>query len=210
MSEANVIPTVSVLAAEDAAAVFQRWQMPTLDAWADPEAAAHTARHLDQLEAAAYEEGFARGRNEGYAAGAAAAREQAQRLHNLLDHLRAPLAEFDAEIERMLIALTIEVGRRLVGAQLQLDPALTANAVREALDALGTPPREARIHLNGEDLNLLKDVVVPPDGASQWRFVADPKLRSGDCRIVTEGAQVDAQLDTRQASLSRALLGDNQ
>ncbi len=209
MSESDV-PTVSVLTGEQVASAFQRWELPDLDVWTDPQVAAHTARHLDQLEAAAYEEGIARGRSEGYAAGAAMAREQAQRLHHLLDHLRFPLAEFDAEVERMLIALTIEVGRRLVGAQLELDPTLTANAVREALEALGTPPRDARVHLNTEDLNVLKDVIAAPDSASQWRFVADPKLRSGDCRIVTEGAQVDAQLDTRQASLSRALLGDNE
>jgi flagellar assembly protein FliH len=200
---------VGVLGAEEVSAA-QRWELPDLGAPMEP----MTLRHLEELEAAAHQEGFARGRADGYAdgyaAGAALAREQAQRLQHLLDHLRAPLAEFDAEVERMLVALTVEVAQRLVATQLQLDPSLTVNAVHEALAALGDAPREARIHLNAEDLALLKDVVAPPDSASQWRFVADPKLRSGDCRIVTEGAQVDAQLDTRQASLSRALLGDGQ
>jgi flagellar assembly protein FliH len=205
-SEADTAEIVGVIAAEKLGGAAQLWRMPSL--LDDPLTSPHTARHLDELEAAAHEEGFARGHADGYAAGAALARDQAQKLSQLLDHLARPVAEFDAEVERMLVALTIEVGRRLVNAQLELDPAITAEAVREALEALGGTPRDARVHLHPRDLEVLKNILAPPSDGPQWRFVADNSLRPGDCRIVTEGAQIDAQLDTRQASLARSLLGE--
>jgi flagellar assembly protein FliH len=40
------------------------------------------------------------------------------------------------------------------------------------------------------------------------QLVADPALGRGDCRVVTDSVQVDARMDTREACLARALLGD--
>jgi flagellar assembly protein FliH len=197
---------VSVLSAESVGAGAQLWQMPALD---EPDGhALPTAEELQEIEAAAYEEGFARGKAEGYAAGAAIAREQAERLKQLLEHLSKPIAALDAEVEATLVALAIEVGRRLANMQLELDPTVTARVVREALDALGDAPRDARVHLHPVDLEALRDVLTPPTEGPKWRFVADNTLHRGDCRIVTEGGQVDARLDTREASIARTLLGD--
>jgi len=206
-SDADVVEPVAVIVAEKVGAEPKLWELPSFEELEELNSP-HTAKHLDELEAAAHEEGLARGHAEGYAAGAALAREEAQRLHQLLEHLAHPIAEFDAEIERMMVALTIEVARRLVNAQLELDPALTAGAVREALEALRGSPRDARVHLHPRDVELLKGMLEPPSDGPKWRFVADKEMRPGDCRIVTDGGQINALLDTREAGVSRALLGD--
>ena len=206
-SSDDVLPdVVSVIAAESLAKAAQRWAMPSLE----PPRPPPTAAEVQGIETAAYEEGFARGKAEGYAAGAGLAREQAERLRLLLEHLSRPIAEFNAEVENAMVALTIEVARRLTNARIELDPEVTAGVVREALEALGDTPREARVHLNPAELEALKGVLAPPTDGPKWRFVADAGLHRGDCRIVTEGGSVDARLDTREASISRALLGDRE
>lgn len=208
MSEADFD---GVLLAEQAGGAT-RWELPSLISRPPP--APPTAKELEAIQAAAYEEGFARGRNDGYATGygdgAGAAQAQALRLKQLVDHLIQPLAQVDAEVERTLVALTIEMARRLVNQQLQLDPALTAAAVREALDALGAEPRGARVQLNPEDAELVRELLVAPDDEPGWRIVPDATLRRGDCRVLTDSGQVDALLDTREASLARTLLGDGE
>lgn len=205
-SEAAVLETVSVISAESVGSAARLWELPSFNE-PDPNSLP-TAKHLQEIEQAAYEEGFARGKAEGYAAGAAIAREQAQRLRDLLEHLARPIAELDAEVESTLVALAIDVARRLVNAQIELDPTIVAGVVREALEALGDTPRDARVHLHPADLESLRDVLQPPSEGPKWRFVPDASLHRGDCRIVTEGGQVDARLDTREAGVSRTLIGD--
>jgi flagellar assembly protein FliH len=38
--------------------------------------------------------------------------------------------------------------------------------------------------------------------------VPDAELHRGDCRVITDSAQVDARLDTREAGIAQALLGE--
>lgn len=204
-----------VVAAEIASSA-QRWELPLLSFGEKVSKAPPppTAEQLERIEHAAYEEGYARGRSEGHAdgrkAGMAEVRTEAQRLRDLFDHVSRPLAEIDAEVERTLVALTIEVARRLVDHHLQLDPELTAHSVREAVASLATPPREARVHLNPEDVAVLEAALPAPSDVHSWRLVADKQLRRGDCRLVTESGQVDSLLDTRQAAIARGLLGEGE
>lgn len=190
-----------------------RWDLPSFADPADsPPPPPHTAEHLDQLERTAYEDGYARGYAEaqaqGYADGAAKVREQVQQLKTVFEHLARPLKDLDGEVERTMIALALEVGRRLAQTTLVQEPEAIAGIVREGLGALATPTRDARIHLHPADADLVRDTLSLPDDYAGWKLVADKELMRGDCRIVTDSAQVDARLDTRAASVAQALLGD--
>lgn len=167
-----------------------------------------TAARLDDLEAAAHEEGFARGHADGMAAGMAEMREQAQRLRALLDHCTLPLAQLDAEVESALVELALHAARRLVQQEFEIDPQRMAATVNEAVEALVVMPRELRVLLHPEDARLLKDTLLRPAEVSAWRIVSDPTLARGDCRIAGDSGWVDATLATRERSLAQALLGE--
>lgn len=173
-----------------------------------------TAEEIEAIERTAHAEGYARGHAEGFEHGHREAvqlvREQAERFRDIVDFLARPLAELDHEVERTLVALTIEVARRLVDDQLQLDPTLTAQVVRDAVASLAQPPREARVHLNPDDAAILAEHLTAPPDVSSWRIVPDRELRRGDCRVLTDNAQIDALLDTRQAGVARALLEEGE
>jgi flagellar assembly protein FliH len=184
----------------------QRWQLPVFNAPASP--APLTAARLDELEAAAHEEGFARGHADGLAAGMAEMRQQAQRLRGLLEHCARPLQQLDAEVEATLVELALAAARRLVQHEYEIDPELLAATVHEALAALVAVPREVRVLLHPDDAKLLKDTLVRPAEVTAWRIVPDPTLARGDCRIAGDGGWVDATLATRERSLAQALLGE--
>lgn len=185
-----------------------RWQMPALDGGEALPRSLHTAQQLDELEAEAHREGFARGHAEGYAEGQRKAQAEAARLRALIEHVARPLQRIEQDAERALVALTIEVARRLVQQELALDPAKVLGVVQGAIAALAGPARDVRVLVHPDDVALLRERLEAPAEAREFRIVAAPDLQRGECRIATENAQVDARLDTRQASVAQALLGD--
>jgi flagellar assembly protein FliH len=184
----------------------QRWQLPVFNAAPPPPPP--TAARLDELEAAAHAEGFARGHADGYAAGMAEARDQVQRLRGLLEHCTRPLQQLDAEVEALLVELALAAARRLVQHEYEIDPSRLAATVQEAIAAMVAVPREVRVLLHPEDARLLKETLVRPAEVTAWRIVPDPTLARGDCRIAGDSGWVDATLATRERSLVQGLLGE--
>lgn len=189
------------------------WSCPPLDGDArkssKPSASKlNTAAHLDAIEKAAYEEGFARGHAEGYAHGNRAAQDVAARISLLLEHMSRPLKDLNIEVEHALIRLVVDTSRRLVNQTIKLDPELVSGAVHEAIASVATTTREMKIFLHPDDLLILKDKLTLPTDTS-WKLMPDATLRRGDCRVVTESSQIDARMDTRQTNIERALLGED-
>jgi flagellar assembly protein FliH len=180
------------------------WQLPVFGHSAPQPL--HTAEQVESIEAAAYEEGFARGHAEGLAAGAAEVKAQAQRLRALLEHCSRPLAHLDAEVESALVELALQVARRLVQREFEIDPRRMAGTVREAIGTLAAVPRELRVHLHPEDARLLQDQLAPPPEVTSWRLVPDAALERGDCRIAGETGWIDATLSSRVKTLAQTLL----
>lgn len=189
-----------------------RWEPPVFAApgRCPDDVVLHTAQQLDEMEAAAYQDGFARGQGEGYAAGLQQARNEAARLRELVAHLARPLAQIDEEVERTLVAMTVEVARRLVQQELELDPTRVLGVVREAIGALDGAGRELRVMAHPDDAELIQQHLVAPPEASSLRVIADRSLMRGDCRVSSEFAQVDARLDTRQANLAQSIMGESE
>lgn len=188
------------------------WSVPSLASESKPKSAPrsdrlNTAGHLDDIEKAAHEEGFASGHAEGYQAGLRQAQDVAARLNGLFDHLSRPLKDLSLEVEHALVKLAIHTARKLVNEDLQLHPEHVAGAIHQAVAALVVSPREMKIHVHPEDAVALKDI-LNLSADTHWKLVPDGSLGHGDCRIVTEAGQIDARLDTREANIASALLGD--
>ncbi len=200
----------AVVPAEQAASLA-RWQMPVFDVsgTANVQDALPTAAQMEAVEAAAYQEGFERGRSEGHAAGNRAVQAEAQRLRGLIEQIARPLAHLDDEVEHVLLDLAVAVARRLLGEELTLAPERVATIARDALLALPPYVRDVRLHLHPEDAALVGAQLTPPPEAQNFRVVTDPALARGDCRLFTESAQIDARLDARLNVIAQSLSGES-
>lgn len=199
----------SVLYAEDVAGTASAWQLPVFERDV-PANDPPTAQALEEIEAAAYQDGFQRGQAEGFAAGQQAVLQQAQRLQALVEHAARPLAHLDDEVERALVELAAAIARRVVVAELKTDPERIVTMAREALAAL--PPQLRRIHLqvNPADVELLKAQLAAPLEAQTFEIVANPELGPGDCRLVTESALIDGSIENRVRAVAQSLTGDGE
>ena len=204
----------SILSAEAYAAQAAAWTLPNFDEEIRRRnAPPPSAVHLEELEADAAREGqlrgYAEGHAQGYAAGTSAAAAEAQRLRELLAHIAAPVAELDAKTEQALVALTLELARRLVQQELAADPAKMLGIVRDAVSHLAQPVRGLRVRLHPDDARIVGEHLSAEDIGESWTIVADRKMMPGDCVVESDTSRVDARLDTRQAQLAERLLGDS-
>lgn len=195
----------------NAAADFQRWELPNVGVQSTASKAANTppqptVRELAALEQQAREEGYAAGRAEGLAAAQQQVRQRMAELDALYDAAARPLQVLDEQTGQELARLAMVVAQRVIAHELQLSPALVVRAVRQAATALPAATRELRVHLHPADLALLRE-----SGAVEghWQLLADPSLSRGDCRLESERSRLDARVETRLAAMIDAVLGDD-
>ena len=187
---------------EDPQARLARWTLPVFDAPAD---APPTAQDLEDIEAAAYEEGKRRGYEDGVLAGRDEMRREAARLRALIEQIARPLTQLDDEVERALVDLACALARRLLDDALQSDPDHVLTLARSALAALPADLRDIRLYLHPDDARLARELLLPPPEAQNFRVLDDAQLTRGDCRVQTESTYLDARLDTRIALAAAAL-----
>lgn len=176
---------------------------PTLPADLQLPTAEELERMHEDMRAAAFAEGrreghaegLQAGRKEGYAEGRAKAEQEAARLVALADGLEQALAGLDAEIAEELMALAIEMARRIVGQTLESHPETVLETVRAALMQL--PQGHAHIQLHPADLALVREHLGEQLAHAGHRLQEDMGLQRGECRVEAQGAQVDATLETR-------------
>jgi flagellar assembly protein FliH len=173
-----------------------------------------TAVALEQLQKAAYQEGYEAGRKEGFEFGHKEGLEQARKdlehyssqFERLLQTFEHPLRELDNQVERELLSLVIATVRQLVRREVKSDPSLIIGVVREALSILPVNSRNVRLQVHPEDAELIREIYALGDTEVGWHLVEDPVINRGGCKVVTDTSQVDATLDTRLASLIAPLL----
>ncbi len=179
-----------------------------------PPSAPPTAKQLEKLQKAAYEESFEQGRKEGFEYGHKEGLEQsrkqlehyASQFDRLLKSFEQPLTELDNQVERELLSLVIAIVRQLVRREVKSDPNLIIGVVREALSILPVNSRNVRLLVHPEDADLIREIYALGDTEVGWQLVEDPVINRGGCKVVTETSQIDATLDSRLASLIAPLL----
>lgn len=173
-----------------------------------------TAAELERLHKKAYDDGFERGRTEGFRYGHQEALEAARAqiaerialLDELLGGLDKPFERLDDQVEREVVGLVVAIVRQLVRREVRTDPGQIVGVVREALAILPVASRNVHVALNPEDAALVRQVYALNDGVVTWKIVEDPVVARGGCRVVTETSQVDATLESRLAALIAPLL----
>jgi flagellar assembly protein FliH len=174
---------------------------PIVEAAPEPEAAPDvplepaiqlpTAADIEAMFEDARRDGFAAGFEEG----AAHARQQADRISALADTLAASFKQLDQDVAEEVVALAIEVARQMVRQTLAEHPETVNDVVRNALHQL--PQNQARIHLNPEDLALVKEYLADQPGHPHHLLIEDDTVTRGGCRISAPTSEIDATIETR-------------
>jgi flagellar assembly protein FliH len=197
---------------------YQRWQAPHVvsvdDVRGKPEAFL-TVEDIDALQKQAQQEGYKAGFEKGQAAGHQAGLQSGQTdvnnqlmyLRQIIETLNTPLENLDAEMEHDIVALVTTVARQVIRREITAEPEHVIGAVRAALAVLPINDRKIKIVLHPQDTELVKKGLSLDEDDGNWRWIDDPTLSRGSCRIETANTLIDATVEARLESIINKLLG---
>jgi flagellar assembly protein FliH len=178
---------------------WERWELASFDQ-APPPAVLATGHEgaeepaVDEL-AAIRQRAADEGHQVGYAAGQAAAREEAVRLQRAVESLEQALTEIDQQVADELLALAVEIARQVVRREISAHPEAILGVVHEALEQL--PHQHATIYLSPQDSSLVRSHLGDSLAHAGHRILEAPHLKPGDCLVEVGGSQIDAKVATR-------------
>lgn len=170
--------------------------------------AGEAARRLEEAARASAARIVAAARDEADAIERAAAQRGREDGLAGVTELRArAVAERDgwlAEAESELVALALEVARRVVGAAALSDPEV---AVRSAQRVLGAARGRRSLALRVSPRDHAAVLAAEPQlaGGRGVRIVADPSVAPGGAVLESESGEITACLESQLAALGRAL-----
>lgn len=203
------------------ATAIERWSLPQVEGPIigrpvdDKKAAAAAAAAAEAIARLAREEAERRG----YEAGMAQAQKEMQgriaeldariaKVDALLQFMARPLTDLDGEVEKMLLHLSLTVGKQLARRELRVDPAQVIAIIRESLEQLPAAARQIRVHLHPEDAAIVRERLKEPANERAWTIVEDPTQTRGGCVVRTENSQIDARFESRVSTVIASALGD--
>jgi flagellar assembly protein FliH len=126
----------------------------------------------------------------------------------LLQALRQAVPHVIHVTENSLVALTMEVARRLI-AGLPVSAEMVEAVVREALSQ-AEQSGEVTIHLHPEDFKLLEEarspLLAPASSGPSLRFQTSNEVARGGCLVQTRFGVIDACRETKLELLKKSLL----
>ena len=189
----------------DEPTAFEQWEVVELAASSEPtsEEAAAAERALLREQA----------RAEGYAAGLAAGRQEAEqacgRMKQLAESFGNTLDNLDFRLSDMLLALALDVARQVVAGELSARPERILDVVNLALKQMAESTREARLLLHPDDAALVRPHLDQVLDKNRLRIVEDGRIVRGGCLIETPQGDLDATLPARWRQVVQ-VLGSNQ
>lgn len=161
------------------------------------------------------EEGQSRGRAEGYMAGYEAGKRAAEeelavvsgRLAKALDTLGGAIKALDGPIEDAVVALALELARRIIGAEVVRNREALVALVRRVVAEIPIDIGMPRILLHPDDLAALRKH-MPDIAKGKIELIADEAIEPGGCRVIADGGENITRPDRRWIERSNLFEGD--
>ncbi len=190
----------------DDTTAFEQWEVVELAASAEAVSpAADLEAELARLRQAARDEGYA----EGLAAGRQEGEQACGRMKQLAESFNTTLDNLDFRLADMLLQLALDVARQVVAGELAARPERVLDVVNLALKEMAESSREARLLLHPDDAMLVRPHLDQVLDKTRLRIVEDVRMVRGGCLIETPQGELDATLPARWRQVVQ-VLGSNQ
>ncbi|MEY4593391.1 MAG: flagellar assembly protein [Pseudomonadota bacterium] len=160
-----------------------------------------TAEEIEQIHEEARKEGYQAGLEEGKKAahdeGIQEIKTQVERLSGITDSLSAALNDLDQELAEDVLAFAVEVARQVVSSSLRVQPESLLPVIREAMATLPLHHGTVMIHLNPQDIEIVKSHFGEQILHAGWRIIEDKEIQPGGCRLHAGSSEVDATTASR-------------
>jgi len=200
---------------------YERWEMSSFadggqsmaNTRAKKKEDAIVSEKIAQIFETVRKEGYTKGMQEGFAVGMAKAREFAeedrQRFVTLMGSFREALEKSDEKIADDLLSLALDIAKSMLKQKLNVDAAVVLPVVRDAIHYLPHVQQPARILVNHDDAQLLREYLGEELSTQKWLVQEDNNIERGGCLVETGANQIDASNEVRWKRLSDSLAQTN-
>ena len=218
---------------------YQSEQAPAEpEAEVEPEQQPLTLEEIEAVRQAAYEDGFAEGREAGLAQGLEEGRlqglqeghteglaqgqaeglalgqdlieQQVTHWQQLSQQLVQPLAQVNEQVEQQLVWLALRLAKSLIRHEAKTSPDLLLTSLKEAVALLPCAEEGITLSLHPEDLQLIRDVYSEEECQRRgWTLQAEPASQRGDLQLASRTSSIDWMLEERIDNLLRNFLRSN-
>jgi flagellar assembly protein FliH len=187
---------------------YEPWQLPDIESGKHkPGEKLVTAEEIESLQKLAYEEGFAKGEEDGLKEGQQQIAAKVNKLNRIMNALTAPTKEIDDEVSEQIVKLAFAIAQQLIRREIKTDPGQIIAVVRDAVNELPVSAKKVSVHLQPDDAALIRESLNVHDSDMTWKIIEDPVLTRGGCKVVTENSQIDATVEKQLAEIVARLLG---
>lgn len=202
-AEAAFTPAEPELMAPDPAAANELLEGARREA---QEVLAQADERAAEIERAAYDKGY----EEGVAAGRASGEEQsAEMVKQAVAIVDAATELHDSmlqEAESEMVALCLEVARKIIQSELRTNPDVVKSVVSAAVGKINGSPR-VTIKVNPgqvEEVRAHWDAAFGADyREKEWIVEGDPNVTPGGCVLDTKYGSIDARIGTQFSEIQR-------
>lgn len=144
------------------------------------------------------EQGLEEGRREGLEKGEVQINEQIQIWGELVNNLHKPVSGVEEELEKELVLLAVSLAKAVIRSEVKNNSDIVFQALSEGLKVLPINETSYQIHLNPEDIQLIKQHFSESEiEKHNWNLIETPDLQRGGCEIVTNTNAVDVTVERR-------------
>jgi flagellar assembly protein FliH len=147
--------------------------------------------------------------DEGYAAGAQLAAEEARRMAGLADSMGQAFQQLDQQVAQEVLTLALEVARQMLQQALRVNPELLLSVINSAITSLPHFNQGAHLVMHPDDATLVRAKMGEQLAHGGWKIFEDANIERGGVRVETAHSQIDATLATRWQHIATALGQDN-
>lgn len=191
---ASAVPPAPTFNEEEVAALREQVRA---DAFAEGREAGHRE---------GYEAGYAEGKIKGETEAAQLGREQAGHLASAVKRLESQINALDDTVADELLAMALEVARKLVQQVHDVRPDVIIDVIREALGHM--PVQHSAIYLHPDDASLARLYAGEQLAHAGHRIHENGTLARGDVILEAGGSQLDASLASRWRRVVETLGND--
>ena len=175
---------------------------PAKDAGSD---SANAHADLGQIEKTAYEKGFMQGEKAGLDAAEQKTEALMRRYVESILEVNKLRSTLYTQVEREVVKLAVEVAKKIVHREIQLDKEIIQTLVRVALTHVAEKSA-VTVHLSPLDYNYLLEqrAELSQTEGRDISLLADKSIERGGCLIQTECGDIDARIEEKFREVEHA------
>jgi flagellar assembly protein FliH len=150
-----------------------------------------------QREQSGYEAGKAQGYADATRSVQQARAADRQRLESLLSQLQSQFQDLSSNAADSLLDLALDIAAQVLRREVQTHRDAILPVVREALALMVDAHAHPTIRLAPRDFELVRESLRNDGQFHGCRFLSDPSIAPGGCRVESPHGEVDATLPTR-------------